>query len=145
MHKITNGLVAGFTATLVLSALMIAKGMMGAMPALNVPHMLAAMLGGGEALGWLAHFLIGTVAWGAGFAVIYDRIPGNGGVTKGLVFATGAWLAMMIVVMPMAGAGLFGARMGIMAPIMTLILHLVFGAVLGGVYQRRTAAQALAQ
>jgi hypothetical protein len=32
------------------------------------------------------------------------------------------------------GAGLFGMNMGIMAPIMTLVLHLIFGAVLGWVY-----------
>jgi len=36
--------------------------------------------------------------------------------------------------MPMAGAGLFGMRLGMMAPVMTLLMHLVFGAVLGGVY-----------
>jgi hypothetical protein len=48
-----------------------------------------------------------------------------------------AWLGMMIIVMPMAGAGLFGMNLGIMAPVMTLVLHVVFGAVLGAVYQMR--------
>jgi hypothetical protein len=38
--------------------------------------------------------------------------------------------------MPMAGAGLFGMNMGVMAPMMTLVLHLIFGAVLGWVYGR---------
>lgn len=33
--------------------------------------------------------------------------------------------------MPMVGAGLFGLQMGIMAPMMTLVLHLIFGAVFG--------------
>jgi hypothetical protein len=50
---------------------------------------------------------------------------------------------MMVVVIPMAGAGLFsmnlGANLGIMAPIMTFVLHLVFGAVLGAVYQTATS------
>jgi len=41
---------------------------------------------------------------------------------------------MMVVLMPMAGAGLFGMSMGVMAPVMTLVLHLIFGAVLGWVY-----------
>ena len=41
---------------------------------------------------------------------------------------------MMVMVMPMAGAGLFGMKMGLMAPMMTLVLHLVFGAVLGWIY-----------
>lgn len=33
--------------------------------------------------------------------------------------------------MPMAGAGLFGLKMGMMAPLMTLALHLIWCAVLG--------------
>lgn len=43
---------------------------------------------------------------------------------------------MMIIVMPMAGAGLFGLNIGIMAPVATLILHLIFGAVLGYTYAK---------
>ena len=35
------------------------------------------------------------------------------------------------MVMPMAGAGLFGMKLGMMAPLMTWVLHLVFGAVMG--------------
>jgi hypothetical protein len=34
----------------------------------------------------------------------------------------------------MAGAGLFGASMGLMAPVAILIMHWIFGAVLGWVY-----------
>ncbi|MBI5011273.1 MAG: hypothetical protein HZC06_00110 [Methylocystis sp.] len=34
----------------------------------------------------------------------------------------------------MAGAGLFGINFGAMAPFMTLMLHIIFGAVLGGAY-----------
>lgn len=43
---------------------------------------------------------------------------------------------MMIMLMPMAGAGLFGMKMGLMAPMMTLVLHLIFGTVLGWCYGR---------
>jgi len=42
-------------------------------------------------------------------------------------------------VMPMAGAGFFGMQMGLMAPIMTLVLHLIFGAVLGLVHGNRVS------
>ena len=41
---------------------------------------------------------------------------------------------MMLAVMPMAGAGFFGMNLGMVAPIMTLVLHVIYGAVLGGVY-----------
>ncbi|MBI1246134.1 MAG: hypothetical protein GC202_14125 [Alphaproteobacteria bacterium] len=144
MQKFNDGLIAGLSATVVLSALMIAKGVMGLMPGLNVIHMLAGLMGAPLAAGWIAHFLIGSVAWGVGFAALYQMIPGGGAVAKGLVFSVGAWLAMMIIVMPMAGAGLFGAHLGIMAPMMTLVLHLVFGAVLGGVYQLRVSGHVAA-
>ena len=142
MQKFNDGLIAGLAATIVLSILMIAKSMMGLMPNLDVIHMLAHMMGTPLVVGWLAHFLIGTVAWGGGFALAYAAIPGSNAVTKGLVFATGAWAAMMMIVMPIAGAGFFGSHLGPMAAIMTLLLHLVFGAVLGGTYQYRDTAHA---
>lgn len=101
MTNLKGGFVAGFAATVVLSVLMVLKGMM---------------------------------AWGGGFAILYYAIPANSAVIKGIVFGIAAWLGMMMVVMPMAGAGLFGMNFGIMAPIMTLVLHFIFGAVLGKVY-----------
>jgi hypothetical protein len=50
------------------------------------------------------------------------------------MFSIAAWLMMMLVVMPMAGAGLFGLNLGMAAPMMTLMLHAIFGAVLGVVF-----------
>lgn len=47
-------------------------------------------------------------------------------------------LVMMVVMTPMAGKGLFGMSIGIMAPMVTLVLHLIFGAVLGWVCGRTT-------
>lgn len=135
MNKIVAGAVAGFAATVVLSVMMIAKGMMGIMPELDVIAMLSAMMGAPAVMGWIGHFMIGTLAWGIGFALLFDMIPGSSAVAKGVVFGIAAWLGMMVMVMPMAGAGLFGMAMGIMAPMMTLVLHVIFGAVLGAVYQ----------
>jgi hypothetical protein len=134
MQNVPAGLVAGFIATVVLSAMMVIKGMMGVMPELDVAAMIGMMMGASIAIGWVIHFLIGTIAWGGGFALLYGLIPGENAVVKGIGFGVAAWLGMMIVVMPMAGAGLFGMTLGILAPVMTLLLHVVFGAVLGGVY-----------
>lgn len=141
MQTFSTGLLAGFIATVVLSAMMMIKTMMGIMPELDVIHMLSGMMGMPAAAGWIAHFMIGTLAWGGGFALLYARIPGGGPVARGMVFGTAAWLVMMLAVMPMAGAGLFGLNLGIMAPLMTLGLHLIFGAVLGLVFQFRGAPQ----
>ena len=113
MNIYVRSMIAGFAATVVLSLLMIMKASMGLMPQLNVIAMLGGMshgaIGvGGPGIGWLMHFLIGTVLWGLLFAVLYDRLPGSGAVAKGMAFSVLAWLLMMILAMPMAGAGLFG-------------------------------------
>lgn len=129
-----KGMVAGFVATVVLSALMLMKAMMGVMPELNPVKMIADMLGTPPLVGWTMHFLIGTALWGTLFAWLDPTLPGENHWLKGIVFAAGAWLMMMIVMMPMAGAGFFGSHLGMMAPVMTLMLHIVFGFVLGAVY-----------
>ena len=138
MKNISAGILAGFVATVVLSALMIAKGMMGAMSELNVAAMIANMMGVSVGVGWIVHFMIGTIAWGAGFAALNGMLPGSSVVVKGIVFGIAAWLGMMLLIMPMAGIGLFGMNLGIMAPIMTFVLHIIFGAILGVVYQATT-------
>ena len=132
--NILKGMVAGFVATIVLSALMVMKSMMGLMPRLDVITMLSKMMGSSIAVGWIAHFMIGTVVWGGLFAWLDPQLPGRAHWMKGVTFGVGAWLLMMIAVMPMAGAGLFGANLGMIAPVITLVLHIIFGAVLGGVY-----------
>lgn len=134
MTNIAKGMLAGLAATVVLSLLMLLKGAMGLMPALDPIDMIAMMMGGSTAIAWGVHVMIGTVLWGGGFAVIEPHLPGGEIWQRGVVFAIGAWLIMMVAMMPMAGAGLFGMQFGMMAPVMTLVMHLVFGAVLGGVY-----------
>ena len=144
--NIGNGIVAGFVATVVLSALMLVKGMMGLMPNLDVVQMLSSMAHadmGTPALpvvGWVLHFMIGSFAWGGAFAVLYARIPGDSALAKGMIFGSAAWLLMMVMVMPMAGAGFFGLSLGIMAPVATLMLHWVLGAALGLTYAKLAGA-----
>lgn len=138
MSRIGNGLVAGLVATVVLSGLMVIKSMMGLMPQLDLPQMIAAMMGAPNqpAVGWGVHFMIGIALYGAAIAWLHERMPGDSAVAHGVLISVAGWLMMMVVLMPMAGTGVFGMNLGIMAPMMTLILHLVFGAVLGAVYAR---------
>lgn len=134
MTKTIRGIGAGFAATLVLSMIMVAKGMMGLMPELNVIAMLSAMMQSAPIIGWIAHFMIGMLAWGVGFVLVSRILPGKTNLAKGISFGVGTWVMMMLVIMPMAGAGLFGLNMGMMAPVITLMLHVIYGAVLGSVY-----------
>lgn len=142
MNRLSAGLAAGFVATIVLSVLMVVKSKMGLMPDVNAIQMLTGMsnkmLGTppNPAVGWVIHFLIGALLWGALFSALFDKLPAASAAVKGIVFSIGAWLLMMIGPMPMAGAGLFGLNIGIQAPVATLVLHIVFGGTLGAVFLR---------
>jgi len=144
MAKLSKGIIAGLVATVVLSMIMVAKAMMGLMPELNVIAMLSSMMHTAPAIGWAMHFMIGALGWGIGFAVFYNILPGGSSLTKGVMFGVIAWLMMMLLVMPMAGAGVFGLNMGMMAPVMTLMLHAIFGAVLGGVFGKLSNGNSIA-
>ena len=53
----------------------------------------------------------------------HRHFPGSSLWLKGVIFGIGAWVLMMVAVMPMAGTGFFGMKFGMVAPIMTLVLH----------------------
>jgi len=143
--NVKSGLTAGFVATVVLSLLMMAKQAMGLMPDLDLVAIVAGMvarLTGGKPdpiVGWVMHFFIGTVMWGIAYAILQSKLPG-GPVARGMIFGIGAWLLMMVLAMPLAGAGFFGLALGMGAPVATLMLHLVFGATLGVVYAKSQGA-----
>lgn len=142
MSRIAKGLLAGLAATIALSVLMVMKTMMGVMPQLDLPKMIAAMMGAPDTplLGWAVHFMIGVVGYGFAMVFLNERLPGNSPTAHGVMVGVAGWLVMMVMVMPMAGAGVFGMAMGVMAPMMTLVLHVIFGAVLGWAYGRLLAS-----
>lgn len=141
-NHIRKGIYAGFVATIALSVLMVLKSLLHMLPKMNAIKMLAGMahtyLGApmSPIIGWVLHFAIGGLLWGIAFAWLYRRLPGHAAAIKGILFGTLAWLVMMFMVMPLAGAGLFGLHIGLGAPVATLVLHWVYGAVLGAVYAR---------
>lgn len=146
MKCYVRSMTAGFVATVALSLLMLMKGAMGLMPDLNPIAMLTDMahakmgMPTSPMVGWVAHFMIGTVVWGILFRLLYGWLPGGNAVFKGMSFSALAWLTMMVLPMPMVGAGLFGMKLGMMAPVMTLMMHLIWGAVLGYTYGRLQAS-----
>jgi len=58
--NIKRAIVAGLAGTAVMTALMLMAPMMG-MPPMNIGKMLGSMMGGITTLGWVAHFMFGTV------------------------------------------------------------------------------------
>ena len=147
-ENIKSGLTAGFAASAVIGILMIIKSRLGILPELNPIAEIVAIVDHYTGLqfppdtGWVGHFFIGTVVWGLLYAWLRKSLPGAA-ILKGLIFGALAWLVMMIVFMPLAGHGFFGLAIGWMAPVATLILHLVFGAVLGSVYASTRSSAAI--
>ena len=139
MKHITNSLVAAFVATVVLSLFMIMKKIMGVVPEMNpIADLVVIMqnLSGISVMpvfGWLLHFFIGTVAWGSVYALLYTKLPG-GNIIKGIIIGLSAWVLMMFTLTPMADHGLFGLETSKVIPVMSMVLHIIYGAVLGVVY-----------
>ncbi len=147
-ESIKSGLTAGFAASAVIGILIIIKARLGILPELNPIAEIVAIVDHYTGLlfppdtGWAGHFLIGTFGWGILYTWIRKSLPGPA-VVKGMFFGVLAWLAMMLVFMPLAGHGFFGLAIGWRAPVATLILHLVFGAVLGSVYASTRSSAAI--
>ena len=68
------------------------------------------------------------------FAGFDSLLPNKAYWLKGIIFSVGAWLVMMIVFLPFAGVGFFGATLGPTAAVITLVQHLIYGLSLGIVY-----------
>jgi hypothetical protein len=138
MGPIAKGFLAALAATIVLSAMMLMKAKMGLMPELDLPRMISGMMGAPQtpALGWAIHAMIGVGGYGFAMAFADHLLPGENRLLHGVIISVAGWLVMMIMLMPMVGAGFFGMKLGMVAPMMTLALHLVFGATLGWTYGR---------
>lgn len=141
IQDVSKGMLASLTGTIVLSAIMVMKQVAGMVPQMNPIADLAGIahdltgLPNAPMVGWVLHFGIGVFIWGTLFAVLHQRIPGSN-LIKGVLFGIGAWLLMMGIFLPMAGQGLFGMSIGMVVPVMALMLHLVYGAVLGTAFGR---------
>jgi uncharacterized membrane protein YagU involved in acid resistance len=99
-------------------------------PRMNPAEMLAWAMGGMLALGWVAHFMIGTIL-AIIYAMVADKILGPP-AARGAIYSVAPFLVAQIVVMPMMGMPLFSGS-AIMA-MGSLIGHLIYGGVVGAVY-----------
>lgn len=134
MSNALKGMVAGFFATLVLSGIMVLNSMMDLAPQTNLIGLLIKLGTLSTPAAWMDHFIVGVVVWGLLFAV-YDGVAARPDYwLKGVIFGGFAWLVMVVAFMPLAGAGFLGAKAGPSVLIGLLILHLVYGAVLGATY-----------
>jgi len=134
MKKYWLSILSAFLATVVLTIIMIIKTRAGILPYFDVVRDMAIFTGAtSPAWGWFWHFVIGTFVWGIVFAFIFNWLKGHV-FWKGIEFGIIAWLLMMIIYMPVMGWGFFASHLGGSVIFASLILHLIYGAVLGLFY-----------
>lgn len=79
------------------------------------------------------HLTTGAL-WGLLFGIVVERqfflVEFN--VAQGVIFAILPWLFLMLVIMPLVHEGLFGVKVSKYYWLTSLVLYLLYGAVLGG-------------
>jgi len=131
--EIKNAVFGGIAGTIVMTLMMMfVAPMMTGMP-MDIAEMLGGMLGG-YTMGMIAHIMMGVVIFPLGYALLaYGFLPGSP-LVRGLIFGVVLWVAAVVMVMPMAGAGFMMANIGgMMAVMASLMGHLVYGGLLGAI------------
>ncbi len=80
--------------------------------------------------------LIAGLIWALIYARVVEPVLRGAGWWRGLTFSILPWLLSLVVFFPLVGAGFFGLSLdaGPLPAIGNLVLHLIYGAVLGGIY-----------
>ena len=129
-----KAILGGFAATAVMTFMMyfVAPMMIG--QPMDIAAMLGSMLGDSWALGMMAHAVNGVLIFPLIYVfVLYRFLPGAPWL-KGTAWGVILWLLAQTVVTPMMGGGFFSSQAGgMMAVMVSLMGHIVYGAILGGV------------
>lgn len=128
--------IGGFAGTLVMTAMMYGIGPMMGLH-MDIAGMLGSMLGGSWTAGMVLHVVNGTLIFPAIYVyALAGILPGSPAI-KGTTWGVALWLIAQLVVMPMMGGGLFSSAIGgMMAAIGSLVGHLLYGSILGGIAAR---------
>lgn len=138
LRDLGKGIIAGIVATAAVGILYLVQEGVGLVPQFDFIGMLNMMAESTwPGLGWIIFFSVGGVLLGIFFSLLDARVEATtsiGELARGVLFGLLVWLLVMVVLLPVYGAGAFGMKLGIGAPIMTLIADVLYGLVLGAVY-----------
>lgn len=131
--NVGRAVLAGIAGTAVMTLMTIMAGAMGMK--MDIPGMLSGFMGTPVAIGWIAHFMIGTVLaliYAAGFAAWLPGAPW----LRGALYGVFPFLLAQLAVMPVMGMGVFtsAAPNALVMVAGSLMGHLVYGAIVGAVY-----------
>ncbi len=142
MFNILRGLVSGLIATLAILLIFLFTDLAGLSFRLNTMPLLADISTRpnpflvSPVIGWAIHFLIFSLIWSFLYSLAAVKKPGHSVRSYALGFCLLAWLIMMVFTMPLAGNGYFALKQGVWPFILALLLHLVWGWLVGVVYER---------
>ncbi len=128
--RIGRAVAAGVAGTVVMTVVGTQVAPLMGIPAMNPARMLAGPMGGSLALGWMAHFMIGVVL-AVGYAIVAPRLVGPP-VARGALYGIAPFLLAQLAVIPMMGMPVFSGS--VVLAFGSLVGHIVYGGVVGGVY-----------
>jgi hypothetical protein len=131
MSNSMKGIISGFVATVVLSLMLVLKFQFQLVPEQYSLMTMLSKIAGGVPSAWADHFIIGVLVWGLVYSGFDPALPRLPHWFKGLMFGVIAWVVAMVVFLPFVGGGLFGSKVGILAAVIPLVQHLIYGLVLG--------------
>ncbi len=127
MINIGKGVIAGLVASAAASGAIFVGSLAGIVPALDPVRAMSGIMLTPTGLSWIVHFAVGTFLWGPLLAVLSPILPSPFWF-KGVVFGALAWLVMLLVTWAADPASPPQPNPG------PVVLHLLFGAVLGWIY-----------
>jgi hypothetical protein len=130
---IYKGIAAGLAGAAVRAALLRINTEIGFLPELDFIALVGQLTSTGRTGGLIIHLIFGAALGGA-FAWLDPDLPGDSLRQRGIIVASAAWFLMMFLLMPLGGLGVFGLNAGVLLPLAALVLHIIFGAVMGGAY-----------
>ena len=123
-NKIIKSITAGIIGTAVMTLFMMIAPMMG-MPKMSAPHMLSGMLGVPIAVGWIMHYMIGTIfafAYAFFFNNVLKKVSSN--ILKGAIFGFAVFIFAQIMMAIMG-------RMMPMPPMEGSMMLMMIGSIMG--------------
>ncbi len=141
MFDILRGLVASLIATMAILLVFLLTDLAGLSFSLNTMPLLGEVslrknpFLVSPIIGWAIHFLIFSLIWSFLYTLAATKESVHSARNFAIGFCLFAWLVMMVLTMPLAGNGYFALQKGLWAPLFALLLHLIWGWVVGFVYE----------
>jgi hypothetical protein len=133
--NIGKAVLAGFVATVVMTMMMYMAPMMG-IPKMDVAGMLSGMMKTPWIVGMLIHFMNGALIFPLIYVFVFHNILPGPSFVKGMTWGLILFLIAQVMVMPMAGAGVFSSNSPnpLLSVMGSFMGHAVYGAILGMIY-----------